>query len=323
VSAAVEALGQRDKDFTWQAILGPLRRLGGALVSSPLAKQEMLGPVQLTPGGVQMRELIRESPYLIDPPGWQLESWPIIASGVVRTYSLAGADAAVRCAVHRTCALLSLFWEKDYWLLRSGPRVTAPGRPAGRLLSVPQSVGPWKSLPGNHGRLPGDFNTYKGHDLLTLPAWAPAAWAVLDDDTVLNKAIQAYYEARSLEMDHPSAAFLFFVATIEGVGARLTDQTGARQRFRAALKTALADDTQVRKLVESAYPIRSQTGHDGSLFGAESTRGKDFQPFELKPAWVFELYDVGEIREASRKVLTKEIQRVAAGRAAVGSGTDC
>jgi hypothetical protein len=81
------------------------------------------------------------------------------------------------------------------------------------------------------------------------------------------------------------------------------------------LRTVLADDTEVKQLVDFAYPIRSGTAHDGSLHGAEDSLGIGaFSLFEHDRGWMFELFDVGEIRQTSRRVLAKEVQRVAAAR---------
>ena len=80
--------------------------------------------MQLTPGGVHMRELIDNAPDLVDQPRGVSYSWPVIASGVERTYSLTTATESVRSPVYRACALLSLVWGK-HWLPRSGPHLAA------------------------------------------------------------------------------------------------------------------------------------------------------------------------------------------------------
>jgi hypothetical protein len=99
----------------------------------------------------------------------------------------------------------------------------------------------------------------------------------------VRAALYAYYEAIGLEMDHPSAAFLVYVAAIEGMGARLSDlkrcdccekceaQTGAQRRFRKALRTVMSNKEAER--LAYAHDLRSKTGHEGQLFGTEGTYG--------------------------------------------------
>jgi hypothetical protein len=230
-SAAVAELGKHDRDFTWEVILGPSPRWWD-LPQSPLAKQEALGPVQLTPGGVCMRELLVRAPDLIDKPVMGRYSWPLIASGVERTYRLAVADERVRTPVRQACALLSLFWGR-HWLPRSSLRVVPRVTIGDHSLTVPQSVGPWENL--DLGPLSDDFNTYTGDTPpLALPAWASDAWAVLEHDAGLRKAVQAHYEAVSLEMAHPSASFLFYVTAIEGIGIRHAESEGPADAFARA-----------------------------------------------------------------------------------------
>jgi hypothetical protein len=125
---------------------------------------------------------------------------------------------------------------------------------------VPQSVGQWDDTGYPDSSLPADFNTYKDNDpLLAIPPWMADAWVLLDRDEVVRASLYAYYEALGLEIDHPSAAFLVYVAAIEGIGARLSDltrcdccekcevETGAQRRFHKALKTVMSNK-EVKRL---------------------------------------------------------------------------
>lgn len=120
-------------------------------------------------------------------------------------------------------------------------------------------------------------------------------------------------------MDHPSAAFLLYVATIEGIGARWVElsrcercgaETGAGRRFRAALERVLpADD--VKALNRDAYPRRSTTGHSGTLHGTEDTFGYGgFSLFQWDDRDLFDYALVWPIRNACRKVVREIIREL-------------
>jgi hypothetical protein len=143
-------------------------------------------------------------------------------------------------------------------------------------------------------------------------------WALLDRDEVVRASLYAYYEATGLEMDHPSAAFLVYVAAIEGIGIRLSDlkrcdccekcdaQAGAQRCFRKALKTVMSN--KKAEQLAYAYEIRSKTGHEGLLFGTEVTYGySGFSPFHLDMVGVFDLMMLGEIRNACRAVIAEAL----------------
>ena len=219
----------------------------------------MLGSVQLAPGGVRMREFSGPTRARIDQPSPFCYSWPVAASGTIRTYDAEVALYRCRHEVYRACALLSLLCDR-YWLPRSGPDVQRPGFPDLGPVRVPQSVGQWDDTGYPDSSLPADFNTYKDNDpLLAIPPWMADAWVLLDRDEVVRASLYAYYEALGLEIDHPSAAFLVYVAAIEGIGARLSDltrcdccekcevETGAQRRFHKALKTVMSNK-EVKRL---------------------------------------------------------------------------
>ncbi len=310
-ASAAGELGSHNQDYQWQAVLGPNPRRPDVPVP-PLAGPARFGPVLLTPGGIQMREWVGSGPAEIRQrrAGY---SWPVIASGIVPTYDGTTADLLAKFVVQWTCALLTLLW-RQHWLPRIGPQVIAPGSGAPPL-RVPQSVGRWDHVEPDSS-LPPDFNTYAGTESpLEIPAWAQGAWDVLDSDSTLRTAVGAHYEARGIDFDHPSAAFLGYVAAIEGVGSKLADlteceicgsHTGARRRFRKALKTALTSK-EAREL-EFAYDLRSATGHDGTLFGTETTLGYGrISAFEYDLRDMFGFTILGEIRNASRLVVTRAL----------------
>jgi hypothetical protein len=221
----------------------------------------------LTPGGVQMREMTGYLDGRIDRPWPARYTWPVIASGTAHTYSVEFAEYLARKQAYRACALLSVIWA-TCWIPRSGPDVQVPGWPEQGLPAVPQSVGSWESTSHPDESLPADFNVYEGDDPLVLPAWTPRAWDVMEQDETVRRAVHGCYEALRLEMEHPSAAFVVYVATIEGIG------------------------------------VRSKTGHQGQLFGSEETFGyPSFSLFQFDDADVFDFGLIWPMRKACRELI--------------------
>ncbi len=309
--SAVAQMGKSDQAFAWRAILGPHPSAPEWHRPAPLAEPTVVGPVLLTPGGVRMREMAGHSGGRIDRPWPARYTWPVIASGTEHTYSWELAEHLARKRAHRTCAVLSVILG-TCWIPRSGPDVQIPGGPERGLSAVPQSIGSWESTPHPDESLTADFNAYGGEDPLVLPAWTQRAWDLMEHDETIRKAVHGCYEALRLEMEHPSAAFVVYVATIEGIGARFADlkhckecgsNVGARRRFREALKTVLPA-AEVKALADEAYGVRSKTGHEGQLFGAEQTFGyTNFSLFQFDDADVFDFGLVWPIRKACRELI--------------------
>ena len=179
---------------------------------------------------------------------------------------------------------------------------------------MPQSVGPWQATRFAN-QLPADFNVYHGDKFLPIPPWTGQVWNLMDTDENIKRAVHGCYEAMALEADHPSVAFLMYVATIEGIGARLIDlkrckscgsHTGAAERFRTALATVLPPD-EAKSLGNAAYrDYRSKTGHEARLFGGEDTFGYSrFSMFTFDEADVFFFAYLMPIREACRQIIGK------------------
>ena len=303
-------MGKSNKDFNWSAILGPHPSAPEWHRFTPLAQPTVIGPVQLAPGGVRMREMAGYASGRIDSPWPARYTWPVIATGAVHTYCWEYAEHLARKLTYRACALLSVI-SGTCWIARSGPRVPLPGSPETGL-PVPQSIGSWESTPHPDESLTADFNIYEGDDPFVLPAWTPRAWNLMDQDDTVKRAVHGCYEALSLEMEHPSAAFVIYVATIEGIGARLADlehckqcrsQLGAGRRFREALKTVLPAE-EVKALASPAYRFRSKTGHEGQLFGSEQTFGyTNLSLFQFDDADVFDFELIWPMRKACRELI--------------------
>jgi hypothetical protein len=309
--SAVAQLGKADQDFAWHAIVGPHPCAPEWSRPGPLAELTVIGSMLLTPGGVHLREMTGYLGGRIDTPWPARYTWPVIVSGTVHTYKLDIATHTARKLVYRICALMSVILGAS-WIMRSGPDVEIPGQPGQGPSAVPQSIGPWDSGGFPDESLPPDFNDYTGDDLLRLPQWTSRAFDLMDQDEAIRRAVYSCYEALKLEVGHPSAAFLIYVATIEGIGARLVDlqrckecgsSIGAGRRFREALKTVLPDD-QIKTLASTAYNLRSKTGHEGQLFGDEHTFGySSFSLFQFDDADSFDYGLIWPIRKACRELI--------------------
>jgi hypothetical protein len=243
-------------------------------------------------------------------------SFPVIASGQFSTYEWGRAALVAEVCLRRTCALLSLL-TGAVWIPRSHPSQRDDGAAP---LQVPAVFGHVPPIPGEaewRGQILPGTRTF------TLPGWIEQAWPALDADDGLAQAVNAVYEGMRLEQEHPSLAHLTFVAAIEGFGMRFAEEipcdchpgcphvkTAAQKRFRKALKTVMTN-REVDRVAGIAYELRSHTGHRGSLFGSEKTFG--YSPhlalFKVADDAVFDYMILGELRNASRRVLAKALGR--------------
>ena len=303
------AMGRSDQDFDWRAILGSHPSAPEWHRPSPLAA----GDDRASAPNPWRHTDARIDRVLSRPYREALACSLHLARNRLRnvhTYSPDFAQYSARGLAHRVCALVSVILG-TCWIPRD-PDLQIPGWPEQGLSGVPQSVGPWDSTQFPDESLPADFNVYTGDDSLVLPAWTPRAWDLIEQDATVRTAVHGCYEALSLEIEHPSAAFLVYVATIEGIGARLVDlkrckecgsQTGARRRFREALKTVLPAD-EAKMLANVAYDTRSKTGHEGQLFGSEQTFGySKFSLFQFDDADVFDYALLWPMRKACRELI--------------------
>ena len=313
---AVSLLGRQDRVFAWEAIVGTAPRTAGLDRSGPFGESQDFGPVHLASGGVCMREQLFTERL---GGGFGVRhSFPLIASGEYKTYVWDRAAQIAELCLRRTCALLSLV-TGAVWIPRSHPAEIAGE--AGRL-RVPAVFGYVPPLAGEshagwHGEIPPDAEPFR------LPGWAEQAWPVLAGDRDLATALNAVYEGMRLEQQHPSLAHLTFVAAIEGFGARfVTDapcdcrpgcthqKNVAQKRFRKALKTVMTN-REVEKIWDTAYTLRSSTGHSGTLFGSERTYGYSHYGslFDTADDAIFDYIILGQLRNASRRVIAKAMGR--------------
>ena len=193
-------------------------------------------------------------------------------------------------------------------------------------MQVPAVFGHIPQLPGLadepewRGEVPPDAEFFE------VPGWVENAWPKLDADAGLARAVDALYEAMRLEQEHPSLAHLTFVAAIEGFGMRFVPDAKcdchpecrhpkpvAQKRFRKALKTVMTD-REVQQIARLAYKLRSSTGHHGSLFGSEVTFGySHLRLFDVAHEAVFDYAILGQLRNASRRVLAEALGYTPAG----------
>jgi hypothetical protein len=319
---ATTALDRRNHDFVWEAIVGthpsaPRPDLLGAL-GAPRA----LGPVNLMPGGVCMREYVTNRDYAVNGSSFGVcDSFPVIASGRVSTYDWDVVMPVAHYCLHRVCALLTLCPGR-LWIPRSRPQQLVADQDS---MKVPVVVGPVQQIPSRllepewHGAIPLKTPMFE------LPEWIEPAWQALDADQELDTAINAYYEARRLEGEHPSIAFLTYVAAIEGFGIRFVpdapcdcrpgcthQKAVAHKRFRRALKTVMTN-REVQQF-EAHYDLRSSIGHTGSLFASEHIFGYPLlRLFQQTNDIIFDYAWRLPLRKACRDVLLKALQEACTG----------
>jgi len=314
--AAVSLLGRRNRIFTWEAVVGTSAHTFGLDRLGPLENPQDIGPVRLTPGGICMREQVFSD--RIGGSGIR-HSFPVIASGQFSTYVWDRAALVAELCLRRTCALLSLVTGK-VWIPRSHPRQLTDSADPLRVPAVFGYVPPIPDVTGEaewRGEAPPDARMFE------LPGWIEQAWPILDADDGLARAVDAVYEGMLLEQEHPSLAHLTFVAAIEGFGMRFAEEVPcdcrpscthvkgiAQKRFRKALKTVMTN-REMKQIADIAYDLRSFTGHRGSLFGSEQTFGYSHHArlFETASDAVFDYVILGQLRNASRRVLAKALGR--------------
>jgi hypothetical protein len=313
---AVSLLGREDRAFAWEAIIGTAPQTFGLDRCGPLEEPQDFGPVHLAPGGVCMREQV----YTERLGGTGIRhSFPLMASGAYTTYVWDRTAQIAQLCLRRTCALLTLI-TGEVWIPRSHPAQVLGGLGG---LRVPPVFGHVPSLPGEadsagwRGEIPLGTKPFRLRD------WAVQAWPLLAADRDLAGALNAVYEGMRLEQRHPSLAHLTFVAAIEGFGARFVPDAPcdcnpgcthtkpvAQKRFRKALKTVMTN-REVEQIWEMAYTLRSFTGHTGALLGSERTYGYSHYGslFDTADDAVFDLVILGQLRNASRRVVAKALGR--------------
>jgi hypothetical protein len=68
---------------------------------------------------------------------------------------------------------------------------------------------------------------------------------------------------------------------------------------------------EVEKIWDTAYTLRSSTGHSGTLFGSERTYGYSHYGslFDTADDAIFDYIILGQLRNASRRVIAKAMGR--------------
>jgi len=311
--AATAALGGNDHNFEWVAIIDTQDDVvHGLFRIGVLATPETIGPVSLNPSGVCLRTHLVRPDHLDAESGGFRYTFPVTAGGKLRTYDWEQAGVAARYCLRRTCAILTIC-TGALWVPRSQPMQVVDGQSP---VQVPVEAGPIpQHLVSWDGAIPP--NTPQ----LNVPSWFNSAWQTLDSDKALATALNAHYEARQLDTEHPSVAFALYVAAIEGFGVRFVADAQcdnhpecphpkpmAGKRFRKALKTVMTNE-QVKQLASHAYRLRSSTAHTGSLFSSEQVYGYPIaRYFHPTNDVVFDYGMLWPLRAASRRVLIKALQ---------------
>jgi len=312
---AAERVEASTTGFDWVAVIGPHHKDSRReFETETLAEPVRVGPLSLGPGGVFALEMIPRPLLGLPTNGYSTHrSWPLIVEGTAFSYAWDMALQDVRPLVRRLMALLSLAWG-GCWVPRYGPMIVQPGRP----LEIPPVSGavagtPWEDLDVEAVQA----DARESCQAVELPGWFEQAWAVLDRDPILAEALNSYYEAVRAEAEHPSLAFVAYVAAVEGIGAMTVDlgrcqccdqceaQSGSVKRFRTALRTVMSNK-DANALTELAYGMRSKTAHQGTLHAAEDALGmRDHSMFRLSPSRAFDTFTLSRMRAACRSVLVR------------------
>lgn len=321
-SAAAAAVGKRNRDFVWEAIIGTDPQAVGMDQLGALDGPVHVSPgLELRPGGVCMREL-RHDRGRVDHDSWVhcRHSYPVIVTGRISTYKWETVTPSAMRVLRRTCAVLSLA-TGSLWIQRSHPHQRHDGA-TGLTIPIVTGATAWAPDIDNGTPWTGDVPPTT---TFSVPEWAVSAIEHLPEDEGLDTAVHAHYEAMLLKSNgHSSLAHLTFVAAVEGYGMRFvpdemcschpdcTHPKGvAEKRFRKALKTVMSH-RQIKDLADGlAYDRRSHTGHRGTLFGEEPTLGQiDFTLFTAPKESAFHASALGELEEASRAVLVNGLQEM-------------
>jgi hypothetical protein len=208
--------------------------------------------------------------------------------------------------LNTVCALLSLEFESA-WNVRQPAMIDD-----GSEITLP-SFG-FGLTDGRHHPIVGMIRR------VSTPSWMDGAAHIVGDNETLFSALHSHREGLALMDEHPSLALVCFVSAIEGVGSTLVDlavcdecksRIGAGKRFRKALKTVFTN-REVDALT-SAYELRSQTAHSGTLHGEETSMGMFMAPLESfagrAQSMDFRYETLWALRDASKKVLVKQLSQ--------------
>ena len=316
--AAVAALGLRNRDFEWQAVIDAdecmLHGLPAVAGVGVLRTPGRIGPVNLSPGGICLRTNLAPSDQFSSTRGGFRYTFPVVVSGHISTYDWERACLIVRHGLRRICAVLTIC-TGALWVPRSEPMQIPAGQ---EPLRLPVELGPPVATVGAHmewnGQIPSETPP------LELPGWAEASWDLLGSEEAVATAVDAFYEARLLDRDHPSVAFALYVAAIEGIGARdredstctccenCTAKTGAQTSFRKGLRTIMTKSQLKQFDADLAYELRSRTDHAGHLFGSEVVFGYPIISYFRQTNDIAFTYGLlWPMRAAGRRVLIKAL----------------
>ena len=313
VEAAVVALDRSNQSFEWTAIIDTQDDvIHGLFRIGALRTPQAIGPVNLTPGGTCLRTHLTPPDDLFSESGGFRYTFPVVAGGKILTYDWGQVEIAARYLLHRTCAVLTVC-TGALWAPRSNPMQVVNGQSP---LHVPIETGP-----ALRHHVPWDGEIPHETPDLQVPAWFDSAWQILHSDAALATSLDAHYEARQLDAEHPSVALALYVAAIEGFGIRFVPDAQcenhpecphpkgvAQKRLRKALRTVMTR-RQVKELARFAYDLRSRTAHTGSLFSSEPVFGYPIVRYFAPTSDVtFDFGMLYPLRAASRRVLDKAFQ---------------
>lgn len=290
--------------FTWSALIGsdPGRR---ASEDTKLKSVSTVGDLRLIPPAECLLEAVKHTDSFNSRS--QSLSWPIVVEGCSTGRGWARTMSAVREEIYRLCLLLSVGWG-GCWRLRNGPLHLSPGE------YVAPSSYPWDTGIDREADL--DYDPEPRH-LVEAEEWFSGGLERLRSDDKMRRCCEIYHEGLLLQFQHPSLAFIAFVAAVESLGELRyeslprCEQCGAvtesGKRFRKLLRMVLT--RKEADVLWDAYERRSRTVHSGALHGLEPSFGDlRMDDFHLPgPRSSFSGYYALRLQEAACKLLRLEL----------------
>jgi hypothetical protein len=111
------------------------------------------------------------------------------------------------------------------------------------------------------------------HPSIEVPQWVESFLLSREDGSSLPMALESFWEAERLRVEHPSFSIIGYVAAIESAGKTIAfrdkRRLGAEEAFREGLQQTGMDAGKVKEFEKRWYKKRSATAHAGKTHGDE------------------------------------------------------
>ena len=306
-ASAERSLKNELSEIVWTAVVGPDPMNGGdsaKTINSPkiVGSMSLLSPVEmmtefvpcLHPGQIAAREYVY--------------SWPVPVQGTMLTFN----DRVVPGSVHRNLALLAALLSVVFevpWIVRQQP------------FAFLGDISPL--IAASRENVPSHQNGPEHPQETELPTWVFEGWDRSNADRALRNAVLTHSEALRLTDHHPSFALVAFMAVFQALGSRIEKRENKQRE--AALRQILSSIES--KEILRLYGNRSDTAHQGVLFGSEIVAGMsshEFNPYWEPPEQLFQRESLRKVKRVSQELIVRHLQADQMfGKSASGSGKHC